>query len=192
MPDAATLQERKRHVREVTLDRRGRMTPAHHQRASQRIRERTLELPTIREAKAVFVFVSFGSEVDTHPLIDALLADGKSVAVPRIVDDTTIRAVTVRGLDDLEEGRWGILAPRDDAPTAEPPEAAIVPGVAFTERRDRLGHGRGYYDRWLADNAGAVTIALGFELQIVPEIPVEAHDRPVDYLVTEERVLGKR
>ncbi|MFO7858239.1 MAG: 5-formyltetrahydrofolate cyclo-ligase [Ectothiorhodospiraceae bacterium] len=127
--------------------------------------------------------------MDTHSLIDALLADGKSVAVPRIVDGTTIHAVTMQGWDDLESGRWGILAPRHDAPTAGPLDAAIVPGVAFTERRDRLGHGRGYYDRWLDENPDAATIALGFELQIVPEIPVEAHDRPVDCLVTEERVL---
>lgn len=189
MLDTATIRERKRQIRETTLERRDRMTAGRHRQASARICNRLLELPEVRKASSLFVFVSFGSEVDTHPFIDALLNDGRRVAVPRIMDRTSIRAVPMTSWDDLEAGQWGILSPRSAEPASGPFDVAIIPGVAFTERRARLGHGRGYYDRWLAANSVGTSIAVAFELQIVPEVPVEAHDHPVDRLVTEERVL---
>lgn len=189
MPDTATIRERKRQIRETTLERRDRMTAGRHRQASARICRRLLELPEVQQARSLFVFISFGSEVDTHPLIDALLNDGRRVAIPRIMDRTSIRAVPMTSWDDLEAGKWGILSPRSAEPAPDPFDVAVIPGVAFTERRARLGHGRGYYDRWLAAHAVATSIAVAFELQIVPEVPVEAHDRPVDRLVTEERVL---
>lgn len=186
---AGSLQARKRRIRETAIQRRDALAGRAHRDASQRIRERLLNLPAVATARSLFVFISFGSEVDTHPLIAALLASGRRVAVPRILDATHMRAVPLDDWNDLVPGRWGILAPRRSEPAPGPFDAALVPGVAFTPERARIGHGRGYYDRWLANNPVATTIAPAFETQIVPELPVEPHDRPVDILVTEQRVL---
>lgn len=186
-----SIQERKRRLRETALAGRDRLPADAHRAASDRIREQVLRLPDIAEARTVFVFVSFGSEVDTHGLIDSLLARGQQVAVPRIMDATTIRAVPMDSWDDLAPGKWGILAPLRDDPAPGPFDAAIIPGVAFTESRQRIGHGRGYYDRWLEANPVGSSIALAFELQLVPELPVEPHDRSVDRIVTEDRVISR-
>lgn len=183
------VAHRKRTIRETALARRAELSAADHAERSQRIRQRLLAHPAIASARRVFTFVSFGSEVDTHGLIDALLADGRDVAIPRIMDGSTIRAVPMASWDDLEPGRWGILSPRFDTPAEGPFDVAVIPGVAFTEQGGRIGHGRGYYDRWLASNRVETTIALAFERQIVPELPLESHDRPVDLIATEERLL---
>lgn len=185
-----SIRERKRRLRETALADRDLLPANAHRAASERIREQILQLPEMAHARTVFVFVSFGSEVDTHGLIDSLLARGQKVAVPRIMDATTIRAVPMNGWDDLAPGKWGILAPLRDDPAPGPFDAAIIPGVAFTESRQRIGHGRGYYDRWLEANPVGSSIALAFERQLVPELPVEPHDRPVDMIVTEQRVIA--
>lgn len=187
LPDP--IADRKRAIRETALARRAELSPADHAERSQRIRQRLLAHPAVVGARRVFTFVSFGTEVDTHGIIDALLADGRHVAIPRIMDASTIRAVPMTSWDDLAPGHWGILSPRFDAPAAGPFDVAVIPGVAFTEQGGRIGHGRGYYDRWLAANAVETTIALAFERQIVPELPLEPHDRPVDVIATEERLL---
>ena len=184
-----SIQDRKRRLRESALASREHLSAEAHRAASERIREQVLRLPEVATAETVFVFVSFGSEVDTHGLIDSLLARGQQVAVPRIMDATTIRAVPMSSWDDLIPGKWGILAPLRDDPAPGPFDAAIIPGVAFTATRQRIGHGRGYYDRWLEANPVGASIALAFERQLVPELPVEPHDRPVDMIVTEERVI---
>ncbi len=187
---AVPTQEQKRQVREAVLAARDGLSADTRRAASARIRERVLALPELADARNVFVFVSFGSEVDTHGLIDSLLGRGQQVAIPRIIDATTIRAVPMTGWDDLVAGKWGILAPVHDTPAAGPFDVAIIPGVAFTEARERIGHGRGYYDRWLESNPVGTSIALAFEEHLVPELPVEPHDRPVDMVVTPERVIS--
>ncbi|SEO48676.1 5-formyltetrahydrofolate cyclo-ligase [Aquisalimonas asiatica] len=180
---------RKRSIREAALARRAALSPSERAERSRRIRERLLAHPAVLRASRIFTFVSFDTEVDTHGVIDALLADGRHVAVPRILDDSTIRAVPMTSWDDLEAGRWGILSPRSDTPAAGPFDVAVIPGVGFTEQGGRIGHGRGYYDRWLAENPVETTVALAFECQILPELPLEPHDRPVDVIATEARLL---
>ncbi|MFV8834036.1 5-formyltetrahydrofolate cyclo-ligase [Aquisalimonas sp.] len=182
----------KRAVREAALARRAALSPAQREERSRRIRQRLLAHPAVAAARRLFTFVSFDTEVDTHGIIDALLADDRSIAIPRIMDAHTIRAVPMTGWGDLETGRWGILSPRDDTSATGPFDVAIIPGVGFTEQGGRIGHGRGYYDRWLAANTVYTTIALAFECQIVPELPLEPHDRPVDIIATEERLLEPR
>ena len=189
MRDRDRIAAEKRRIREEILRHRARLPADAHRDASERIRLRTLAVPEVQHAASVFVFVSFDTEVDTHPLVTTLLRDGRRVAVPRIVDRTTIRATPVNTWDDLVPGRWGILAPRRRDVAQGPFDVAIMPGVAFTEQGARLGHGRGYYDRWLERNTVSRRIALAFECQIVPDLPLEPHDRPVDAIVTENRVI---
>ena len=179
----------KRAVREAALSARSRLSSKGHADASAEIRRRVLEHPAVSQARHVFCFVSFGTEVDTHPLIDALLAASCLVAVPRIVGADTMEATAISGWGDLEPGKWGILSPRQANPAPGPFDAAIIPGVAFSESGGRVGHGRGYYDRWLATHQVGACIAIGFECQILDDVPTEPHDYPVDAIITENRTI---
>lgn len=160
---------------------------------SDTIAERVLELPELKglgRGASVFVYVSFRSEVATHGLIRGLLERGVSVAAPRIVGPGILAPQPVRDLDELVPGPYGILEPGADVATPPPTIGlTLVPGLAFGERGERLGYGAGHYDRWLAANDGGRIVGLAFEAQVVQGIPMEAHDRAMDAVVTESRVI---
>ncbi|XAL99014.1 5-formyltetrahydrofolate cyclo-ligase [Phycisphaeraceae bacterium D3-23] len=156
-----------------------------------------LALPQVRAAKRIFAFVSHGSEVDTHPIIDALLAAGKQVAVPLILPrkddpDRRMLAVPITSRDELTPGVMGILSPprpetRGPAPNFSP-DLVLVPGAAFSKESPkaitRLGYGGGYYDRYLERHPGAKTVGLGFREQVVARLPVESHDVALHAMVS--------
>jgi 5-formyltetrahydrofolate cyclo-ligase len=91
--------------------------------------------------------------------------------------------------DDLEVGPFGILQPAADA---EPlvPDVLFVPLVGFTAALDRLGQGGGHYDRWLADHPPVLAIGLAWDVQLCETLPTEAHDIPLDAVVTPTRIYG--
>jgi 5-formyltetrahydrofolate cyclo-ligase len=150
---------------------------------------RLLELDAVRDAKAWFVYVSAGSEVDTHELILTLLARGNTIAVPRVASSEEIVAQQIHAFEELRLSEFGILAPAPAETYQGTIDACVCPGIAFSERGDRLGSGRGYYDRYLAAHPPRLVVGLAFEFQIVPELPSELHDRRMDFIVTEKRVI---
>lgn len=158
---------------------------------SAAIRDRLAALPALDEARTVFCFVSIGPEVDTRPLIDRLHASGRTVLVPCIVDRTTMLACEFRGWEALVTGRMNIPSPDPATAVAWPGtvDAVVTPGLAFTPAGDRLGYGAGFYDRWFARHPDARRIAVGFECQVTPALPVSAQDVPVEWLVTQDRAL---
>ena len=174
------------------IARRDSLSESNRAEASRLIRSRLLELPIIQAAQSVFIFISYSTEVDTHPVIETLLEAGRRVAVPKIVDKTTMLSVPIQGMDGLKPDRMGILTPTSDEHDRGPFDVAITPGVAFTEAGDRLGYGRGYYDRWFASHDVATKVAVAFEEQIVETLPTDEYDRPVDIIVTERRLIRTR
>jgi 5-formyltetrahydrofolate cyclo-ligase len=90
---------------------------------------------------------------------------------------------------DLEAGVWGLRQPRIDAPVAVP-EVLFMPLIGFTARGDRLGQGGGYYDRFLAAHPQTTAIGMAWDIQEVPELPLELHDMRLSAIVTPTRVLG--
>lgn len=187
-----TLQQAKRELRQSVIGRRDALTETQRLEAGRLIRSRLLALPVVQAAESLFVFVSYATEVDTHPLLDTLLEAGRRVAVPKIIDATTMLSVPIQGWQDLQPDRMGILTPASDEHDAGPFDVAITPGVAFTVAGDRLGYGRGYYDRWFSRYAAASKIALCFEDQIVESLPTDEYDLPVDLIITEKRVIRRQ
>jgi 5-formyltetrahydrofolate cyclo-ligase len=131
--------------------------------------------------------------VDTHGLIQQLLAMGRPVCVP-CFDAKTQKYVASALHDfklDLVPGKFGILEPGPSAArlvAGQQIDAALVPGLAFDERGNRLGRGMGYFDSILKEIRGA-KIALAYEFQVLHGVPVEAHDARVDFIVTETKKL---
>lgn len=148
------------------------------------------ELPEWKNAEVVFTYVSFGSEVDTILLIKECFKAGKKVAVPRVLDKTRMEFYYITSLDELKEGKWGILEPEGveenladvSKVQSQMKLLMIMPGIGFDREGHRLGYGGGYYDRYL-EKYGANRfwkIGLAFEEQIQDIIVTDEYDVKVD------------
>lgn len=165
---------------------------------SRSITEKLLSLPEYREAQMVMLYLDFRNEVATGELVKETLAAGKRVVVP--ITDTKNTALipseVIHYPDDITLGTWDIPEPKKAA--VRPVELTdidivIVPGVAFDPQGNRLGYGGGFYDRFLLrTKPGTTFVALAFEMQIRDEVYPEAHDHPVHYVITENRVIKAR
>jgi 5,10-methenyltetrahydrofolate synthetase len=163
---------------------------------SARIVTTILDLPTYQEADFVLAYASFGTELQTDELLRRVLADGKTLVLPR-VERGGLGLYEVRNLaGDLVPGTWGIREPEPDrCPRADAGGVgfALIPGVAFDRRARRLGYGGGFYDRLLAGGLpeGTPLVSGAFEVQILDEVPTDPHDAPVDVVVTEKEVYAR-
>jgi len=134
-------------------------------------------------------YASFQSEVETHLMIRRALSEGKRVVLPR-VKGKELELIEIGNFDqDVSPGAWGIPEPdRGQSVAVKDIGLIIVPGAAFDERGNRLGYGAGFYDK-LLPSFHKTTVALAFEVQILPEVPTDQHDVPVKKIVTEKRVI---
>ncbi len=179
----------KAETRKMLKTARAKLPEATRLDYSNSITEQVLKLDEIRNAKTIFIYISYASEVYTHDLVKTLLEDGKTLAVPKIVDSEFMEAESLSSWEDLIPGELGILTPSYSDPCNGPFDVALVPGLGFTLSGHRMGFGRGYYDKWFAQNEVKHKIALAFEAQLVDEIPIEDTDVPMEKIVTEERVI---
>jgi 5-formyltetrahydrofolate cyclo-ligase len=137
----------------------------------------------------VFIYLSFDNEVETHGLISYFLEKGIDVNVPVIAEDGTIKAVCLDSMDDLEINRFGIAEPKRGSVTGpENISFVIVPGIVFDRDLNRIGYGKGCYDRYLKGMT-AKKIALAYDFQIVPHIKADANDIRMDMIITETEII---
>lgn len=140
-------------------------------------------------ARRIASYVAREDEVQTAAILEGVLSRGKSVVVP-LVDPPSDRLLffEIHSLRDLSPGRFGIPEPkRADRPIPlSETDVVLVPMVAWDVRGHRLGHGRGYFDRALAERGPSLAIGLAFESQSVPRVPEEPSDVQMDMVVTEK------
>ena len=164
------------------------MDPATKAELDRRILEQLLTLEPYVSARVVSVYLSGPDEVATDGVIRDAWTRGALVCAPVAREaPRRMEMRTVARLEGLSVGRFGLREPGEDSPLvdAEDVRAVIVPGLAFTRRGDRLGYGGGYYDRFLEREAEkAVLIALAYDGQVVDELPTEAWDVRMDWIVT--------
>ena len=183
-------------AREAARQRRASLSAADRQAQSAAIQKRVLSLPQVQAAKSVCVYVSFRDEVETHELVRSLLGDGKAVTVPKVVAvkdkrGRRIEACTIQNWSELATGAHGILEPRSSEVFTGPIDVCLAPGLAFSERGDRLGYGRGHYDEFLSRHPEMLAIGLSFECQIFPVIPIGRHDRRMHAILTADRTIRR-
>lgn len=186
------LHEQKMHLRNEIKQRRKALPTSTRKEKSRQIYQFLQSLDVFKQAMSLFCYISYLSEVETQPLISSCLEQNLRLAVPKIVGKTEMLAISLNELADLEPDKMGILTPKSNDIALSPFDIAITPGLGFTEQGDRLGYGRGYYDRWFSKNKVATKIGLAFELQVVDELPLEKTDMPLDILITEERIIDLR
>lgn len=163
---------------------------------SQRIQQSALSLPELQKTESLLVYVGYRSEVATLDFINQLLLAGKTVFVPWCKENE-LRIFRLQDLEELQPGAFGIPEPPADlrlqtsrVGRVDDLGAVIVPGVAFDHRGNRLGQGKGYYDRLLANvSDNCLLIGFAFAAQLVEQIPTESHDIRLDLIVTEETLI---
>jgi 5-formyltetrahydrofolate cyclo-ligase len=183
------VSQQKAETRKMLKTARANIPESTRMDYSNSITEQVLKLDEISNSRIIFIYISYATEVHTHELIKALLAAGKTLAVPKIVDSDFMEAESFSSWEDLVPGELGILTPGNSKPCHGPFDVALTPGLGFTLSGHRMGFGRGYYDKWFAQNKVSHKIALAYEAQLVEEIPVEGTDVPMEKIVTEQRVI---
>jgi 5-formyltetrahydrofolate cyclo-ligase len=182
----AELRRRMRLARDaIPADDRARM--------AEIVAERLLALPEATSARRVLLFYSFGSEVATGGMAARIRAVGKRLLLPYVGADG-MEAAEVRMGDELIRAPYGAREPARRVPV-DPTEVDLVvtPGLAFDPRGHRLGYGGGFYDRYLGRlRPEAVRVGIGFDVQVVDEVPAGPGDQRVDLVVTEAGVLDCR
>lgn len=150
------------------------------------IRKNLRQLDIYKKAKSIFVFISYKSEVDTRGIIEDILADGKKLLVP-LVKGSEMIAVEVKGIDDLEPNKMGILEPKSGQEVTDV-DLTITPGLAFDKKGYRLGYGGGYYDKFFA-KVDTIRMGIGYSDQYVESLVHEDYDKALEYLLTEEGLI---
>lgn len=190
----SALHAAKRELRLRILAERDALRPEERDHAARVITARILALPSFVAARTVLLTLAYGSEWDTLPLLNAALAAGKTVVLPRV--DLATRMLELRSIldpvADVEYGHRDIREPMLRCPLLQPTaiDWVLVPGVAFDLTGRRLGYGGGYYDRLLPLLVPDTPLVAGaFDLQLVSNVPVGTHDLAVQLIVTESTTI---
>lgn len=146
-------------------------------------------MPAWQQARHILCYWSLPDELPTHESVNQWLADGKNIYLPRVKGDD-LEIVPYHGAQSLDDNnKFHIGEPVGDAVDASCLELIIVPAVALDGKRNRLGRGKGFYDRLLS-TTDCPTIGVVCDFQLVEEVPVESHDRPLDCVVTSDTVIA--
>jgi len=182
----------KAELRKQVLEVRKSMTLKEHDELSKIVFDKVVALPEFEQSRNLFIFIAYNNEVETKLLIKYALATGKTVCVPCLKEGNHMIAVEIRSWDGLKKNKYGILEPVDE--TNETSKAAIdtavIPGSVFDEKRNRIGYGKGCYDKFLK-NTKIKKIALAFDFQVLDKVPSDCDDVKMDMIVTPTRIIGK-
>jgi len=162
---------------------------------STKITETIIKLPRFINSKNIMLYLSFNKEVNTFPLAAWCLDNGKSVIAPYCIQSTKqIIPFKINNLtNDLTKSTFGIMEPKHnllEKANIEDIDLIIVPGVAFDEHCNRIGFGAGYYDRFLPRKTkNTPTIGIAYDYQLINTIPQGVYDVPLDFIITEKRIV---
>ncbi len=207
MVEPSELRTSKRTLREAVERDVEAMSRAARRAADQAIMDRLIARCEWTDAGEVLLYRSLPHEVATEPLLHEALEAGKRLYLPRISGRTMgfYHIPQALALSQLARHRFGMYEPPEGtdqwhAPAEGERRAVVVcPGRVFDMRGNRIGHGSGYYDRFLrvirsteAGRAGVRSLGICYEAQVRDAVPTSPSDEPVDLVVTERRVLSPR
>ena len=182
------MNEIKKHLRKIMLERQGNLPADYVRAASENITKRFLSGEVYKNSEKIFIYVSVKHEPDTLTIINDALKNNKKVYVPKCANNNML-AVRINGMKNLITGKLGILEPENYYETIEPEnlDLIIVPCLSASLNGKRLGHGMGYYDKFLSvGNIREKTICFCFKRMLCGEIPMNENDVYMKSILTEE------
>ena len=181
-----TKREEKQQLRSSIRRLAAQLPLRYREEADRAIAAHLLAMPEYQEAGTVFCFVGTSREIDTTAILSDALASGKRLCVPLCVGDGLMDLHQITSLDQLIPGAYGILEPPADTPLVDTDavDFAVLPCLSCSHGGHRLGQGGGFYDRFLSHYRGGAVL-LCRERLIREDVPVEPHDCPVPWVLTE-------
>lgn len=178
--------EAKQEIRNYLKTQRQSLTQEEVQEYSRRICNVLAEYPGFLQAETVYFYYPIGKEVNLLPLAEKALELGKKVGFPRTCKDT-MEFYQVTSLTDFAEGAFHIMEPVGERLLTEAAPLVFVPGLGFDKRKNRMGYGRGFYDRYFARYPKCCKIGTAYGVQIAEQLPTDDYDVPMDEVVTENK-----
>ena len=158
----------KTEIREHVLNIRNKLTKEEITKQSKKICKKIKFLPQLSYVQTIATYAAFGNEVNIDTFIQGNL-------LPKVTDEREMQFYKVNSVDNLSIGDLNIREPNQTClPNSDNINLIFVPGVAFDKNGNRIGHGKGYYDRFLK-NINATKIGICFESQLIDSIPTEFH-----------------
>lgn len=180
----------KRTLRQQLLARRRALAATERESASADIQRTLVAFPAFAAARVVALYAAIENEVETEEIFRAALSLGKEVLFPAVNGDILVfHRVTAR--NELHAGAYGIPEPTPACPVRDPRAAdlLVIPAVGFDLSGQRLGYGKGYYDKTLHSLEGSGRlVGIAYDFQLVDAIAGEPHDVRMDVIITDKRV----
>jgi len=186
--------ESKKELRKRILSIRNNMPGEDVVNNSRIIRDKIIGLDVFKQSKVIFIYMDFKNEVMTSDLIKHMLSEKKRVVVPYTDTISTVLIPSeITGESDLKLNSFGYSEPKKVSPVnIEEIDLVIVPGLVFDKNLNRIGFGKGYYDRILNKlKASARKVAVAHDFQVLEEIPAEEHDVKMDMIITEKSIMKR-
>ena len=171
-------------LRQEIRKRKGEFSQQYLDELSIGIVDRILSHPKVIEAHTIFLYYSLPGEVNTHLLVDYLRNMGKRILLPVVIDSKNMEIREYRGTDSMILGSMNIMEPTEkDFVEYEKIDLALIPGMSFDPAGHRLGRGKGYYDRTLAQMKNTYKIGVCFYFQKVEDVPFLSNDILMDEVI---------
>lgn len=174
--------------RRAMQERESSISVSQREKSDLLLQKQFLALADVQQAETILLFYGMKNEINTQPLLMALQMQGKRVLLPRCLPHHQMEA-RVYHPQQMKQHRYGMWEPDVDCTVVKKDEIdfILVPALCFDRQGRRMGRGGGFYDRYLADFAGR-TAGLCREMLLCDEVPIDAWDRPVELVVTEQTV----
>lgn len=176
----------KQEIRKKFLTIREALSEEEVQNKSQIICKQLLKMSCFEYTDWIYGYMPIRNEVDIRSFLQHHLDTGKKIALPRVIGDN-LEFYQITSFEDLEEGSFHVLEPKEGCPKAEAGGFILVPGVAFDREGGRIGYGKGYYDKFFSSHSQVLEkIGIAYKIQVTDRIPITSTDVRLDGLVYDE------
>ncbi|WP_027623261.1 5-formyltetrahydrofolate cyclo-ligase [Clostridium lundense] len=180
--------EDKKLIRDSILKIRDTISLSERKKYDEEIFKKVIESKYYKEAKSIFIFVSYKTEVDTHKIIKKALEDGKVISVPKVISKKDgMYGAIINKFSDLKPGKYGILEPGEEniKILEKDIDLVLIPGAVFDKEGGRIGYGGGFYDRFLVKVRKDVPkVAIAYDVQIIDKVPMGELDVRIDDIIS--------
>lgn len=174
-------------LRKSFLQKRTALSYTQWLEESQEITQKAISYIVMNNISTIHTYLSIKNEPITDKIIDFCLKSEITVVVPKCMPKNSLKHLVLENLSDLTTSTFNTKIPKNELEYTGKIDLIIVPALGFDYNGNRLGFGAGYYDRFLADNSESVKIGLAFDFQVIPSIPTEPHDIPMNIVFTPSR-----